>query len=135
VIAIENARLFEEVQARTRDLTESLRRQTATADVLKVISRSTFDLQTVLGILTESAAGLCNADMAAMTRQGEAGHFYHVTNYNFPSDWLEFNKTIPLKPGRGSTVGRALLERKAVDPPVSIDGSCASTEDGKAALS
>ena len=52
--------------------------------------------------------------MATVTRQGEAGHFYHVTNYNFPSDWIEFTKTVPLKPGRGTVVGRALLQRKAV---------------------
>ena len=45
------------------------------------------------------------------------GHFYHATNYNFPVDWVEYTKTIPLKPGRGSTVGRALLEKKAVQIP------------------
>jgi two-component system, NtrC family, sensor kinase len=106
VVAIENVRLFNETK-------EALAQQTATADVLKVISRSTFDLPTVLDTLTESAALLCEADMATIARQkGDAYHY--ATVYKFPPDLEEYLKSIPFTPGRGSIIGRTLLEGKVI---------------------
>ena len=116
VIAIENARLFDEVQARTRDLSELLQQQTATADVLKVISRSTFDLQTVLQTLVESAARLCDADKTNITRQ-KNGIFYRAEAYGFSPEFMEYVRNIPIQAERGSAFGRALLEGRAVHIP------------------
>jgi two-component system NtrC family sensor kinase len=116
VIAIENVRLFDEVQARTRDLSESLQQQTATADVLKIISRSAFDLKTVLDTLVEAAARLCEADQGTIARDRD-GVFQRVATYGFSDEFAEYVRTIPVSPERGTATGRALLDGKVVHIP------------------
>jgi len=112
-IAIENVRLFDDVQARTRELAESLQQQTATAEMLKVISRATFDLQALLDTLTESAARLCRADRAAI-RLAKDGAYHHVASYGFTPEQKEYMKEHALRPDRGSVTGRVVLQGKAV---------------------
>ncbi|HUI16003.1 MAG TPA: GAF domain-containing protein [Xanthobacteraceae bacterium] len=109
VIAIENTRLLNELR-------ESLDRQTATADVLKVISRSAFNLQTVLQTLVESAARLCDADKATITRQ-KGEFFYRAESYGFSAAFMDSVRDIPVVPERRSATGRALLEGKVVHIP------------------
>jgi two-component system, NtrC family, sensor kinase len=111
VIAIENVRLFEAEQQRTRELTESLQQQSATADVLKVISRSPFDLQTVLDTLVESAARLCDADSAAIHRP-DGNSYPYVASYGYSREYYEYMRERTMIPGRGTVLGRAVTECK-----------------------
>ena len=106
VIAVENARLLTELR-------ESLQQQSATADVLKVISRSAFDLQTVLDTLVESAARLCDADSAAIHRP-DGNNYPYVASYGYTREYHEYMRERPIIPGRGTVLGRAVTECKPI---------------------
>src|SRR5262249_40149074 len=116
VIAIENVRLFDEVQARTEELSESLRQQTATAEVVKTISRTAFDLQRVLETLLENAVRICGAKHGMIFRyDGECCRA--AAAYNAPPGTLELWEQNPIRAGRETATGRALLERRIVQIP------------------
>jgi hypothetical protein len=108
--------LKKEIANLRRELVEARQQQVATADVLKVISRSTFDLPAVLQTLVESAARLRDADKTNISRE-KNGAFYRAEAYGFSPEFQEYVKDIPIKAERGSAFGRALLEGRVVHIP------------------
>jgi PAS domain S-box-containing protein len=131
VIAIENARLFEELRDRQADLARSVDELTATGDVLKIISRSSVDLETVLGTLVETVARLCRADRTGMFRR--RGKMFHlVAAHGLSAEAKEFVLTHPVASDQGTVSGRVALERRPVHiPDVLQDPEYVDTEAQK----
>ena len=116
VIAIENVRLFDEVQARTRELSVSLEYQTATADVLNVISRSPSELQPVLDAIVQTAARLCSAEYSFIAKYVD-GKCYLVAGNQVEADHIKYLADRPVAVDRGSVTGRVVLERRTIHVP------------------
>jgi GAF domain-containing protein/signal transduction histidine kinase len=113
VIAMDNARLLTELRARTSDLQESLEYQTATSDVLKVISRSAFDLETVLQTVATAAVRLCRADSAAVYRN-EGGVYRWAAGHLLVPEYEERERNVAIRPGTGTVIGRVALEKRTI---------------------
>jgi GAF domain-containing protein len=131
VIAIENVRLFQELQARNRDLTEALEQQTATSEVLRVISSSPNDVQPVFDMIAQSAVRLCDAQYCAVFRfDGELIHF--VGHYGLTPEGVEaYRQTTPRLPGEGTAISRAILHRAIAHiPDVHVDPAFLSSVAG-----
>ena len=113
VIAVENTRLLNELRERTDDLTESLQQQTATADVLAVMSRSQFDLAPILQSVVDTAARLCRAEKAVIFRLDD-GLYRFAAGYSLDPKYIEIEKAALIAPGPGTAVGRAAMDKQVV---------------------
>src|SRR6516225_2249603 len=113
VIAIENSRLLSELRQRTAELTKSLKQQTATSEVLGVISRSKFELQPILQSVADTASRLCRADVSVIFRL-ESGVYRFAAGYSLDPAYLEHERRTPISPGPGTVVGRAAMSREVV---------------------
>src|SRR5262245_27382254 len=117
VIAIENARLFEAEQTRTKELQESLEYQTATSEVLNVISRSPNKLKPVLDTMLQTATRLCEAEYTLFFKLGSDGKYHLAGSNNAAAEFVQYASEHPLSVDRASLVGRTALERRAVHLP------------------
>ena len=117
VIALENVRLFEEVQSRTREIQEALEYQTATGEVLNVISRSPSQVQPVLDTIVETATRLCSADFGYVFRLQDDGRFHLVASDDRQPRFTEFLAQHPILPGDGSLTGRVAIEKRTLHIP------------------